>query len=170
MLTGRNLRPKDTSLLYGKTSDPYLVVKQGSRILARTATQRRTLNPKWNSISVNVRRLQRVEIQCWDYDVLTADDLIGTVTVSAEVFLTPGTKLALVGDDGLDVGLITVNSVVVERQEARRCSIVNMLQERIFVQEGVQGKSQGNRHMAEFHVFRVHNLQTRLCVGWETRY
>jgi len=162
VLSATGLPPKDKNLIYGATSDPYLIIRQGGREVARTPTIHRTLCPKWDTITVKLIPKQKVALECWDCDMLTADDLMGSATVPVEELLTPGAKIQLAEDSRKGAGVITVNSVKCQMQCTERCSIVNMMQERVHVHEG-------GGAAAYFHVFRVHNLDQRVCVTWKTR-
>ena len=162
-LSATGLPPKDKNLIYGATSDPYLIIRQGGKEVVRTPRIHHTLCPKWDIITVKLIPKQNVVLECWDYDMLTADDLMGSATVPVEELLTPGAKIQLEDSrKGSSAGVITVNSVKCQMQCTERCSIVNKMQERVHVHEG-------GGAAAYFDVFRVHNLDQRVCVTWKTR-
>ena len=162
-LSAAGLPPKDKNLVYGATSDPYLILLQGGKEVGRTCTMYHTLCPKWDRFSVKLNPNQEVVLECWDYDKLTEDDLMGSATVAVDEILRPGAKIQLQNSrKSSGCGVITVNSVNCQMQCTERCSIVNMMQERVYVLEG-------ENQTAHFHVFRVHNLDQRVCVTWKTR-
>ena len=58
--------------------------------------------------------------------------------------------------------MITVNSVKCQMQYTEDCSIINMMQELVYVRER-------DDVAAYFYVFCVHNLDQRVCVSWKCR-
>ncbi|XP_039312849.1 otoferlin [Solenopsis invicta] len=82
---GINLQPKDP--LSGK-SDPYLCVKLGKNSISdRKNYIPNQLNPTFGrmfEIEANFPQDYMLEIQVWDYDATTADDLIGVTRIDIE--------------------------------------------------------------------------------------
>ncbi|XP_025075892.1 otoferlin-like [Pogonomyrmex barbatus] len=85
VIKGINLQPKDP--LSGK-SDPYLYVKLGKNSISdRKNYIPNQLNPTFGrmfEIEASFPQDYMLEIQVWDYDVTTADDLIGVTRIDIE--------------------------------------------------------------------------------------
>lgn len=88
---GRNLVAKDRNLLglgLRTTSDPYVELYFGSRLIGKTSVIDKTLNPVWEDASFNwivgsgtLDRKRSVELRIWDKDVLSTDDPMGNVFI-----------------------------------------------------------------------------------------
>ena len=86
--SGTKLDKKD---LFGK-SDPYLIFNQvkadGKRYpVYKTEIIKKTLNPIWKEFTISLQKLCNGEldrplfVECYDWDSIGKDDLIGTFTV-----------------------------------------------------------------------------------------
>lgn len=86
---GRNLVAKDRDLLGRRTtSDPYVELYFGSRLIGKTAVIEKTLNPKWENETFDwivgwatLDRKRSVELRIWDKDFLSSDDPMGNVFI-----------------------------------------------------------------------------------------
>ncbi|XP_070528249.1 otoferlin [Cardiocondyla obscurior] len=82
---GINLQPKDP---FSGKSDPYLCVKLGKKSISdRKNYIPNQLNPTFGrvfEIEASLPRDYMLEIQVWDYDAATADDLIGVTRIDIE--------------------------------------------------------------------------------------
>ena len=82
---GIALKAEDTHLIHGRTSDAYLVFLQNGKRVGKTKVIRHNLNPDWPPTYIKVRRTEgTITIQCWDFDTITKDDLIGEVDVAID--------------------------------------------------------------------------------------
>jgi len=52
LATGHHLAARDTSLMYGRSSDPYVVFSQEGMVLATTEVILHNLNPVWSPVSI----------------------------------------------------------------------------------------------------------------------
>lgn len=91
ILRGVNLAAMDTNLIAANSSDPYCEVYVNGTKIGWTPTQFGTLNPIWGG-SMSTFRIEggggtKIEIKLFDYDELTADDPMGTVTFYASDLL-----------------------------------------------------------------------------------
>ena len=108
---GEDLAAMDTSLLHGRTSDPYLVFLQKGKEITKTEVVNHNLNPVWKPLKlVFLDRWTPVLVQCWDKDTLTQDDLIGKNEVPVQDLLTKDREIHLMCK-GKSSGKITVVSV-----------------------------------------------------------
>lgn len=85
ILRGVNLMAMDTNLISANSSDPYCEVWiNGTKKIGWTPTQTATLNPVWGgptgTFSFQGGGGTKVDIKLYDYDELTADDPMGTVS------------------------------------------------------------------------------------------
>lgn len=87
VLEGRNLVPKDSSML-GKrtTSDPYVKIIHGPRLVGKTAIIKQTLDPKWRGEVFRemlypsfLNLYKTIELSIFDNDLIGNDDPMGTV-------------------------------------------------------------------------------------------
>jgi tellurium resistance protein TerZ len=87
VLQGSGLVAKDRNLFGKKTSsDPYIEVWTSSNSISRvgkTATKKKTLEPKWNqTFEFKVKpQNQMIYLKIFDEDLLSAPDAMGTVTI-----------------------------------------------------------------------------------------
>lgn len=68
-------------------SDPYVIVKFGSKELGRTKTLDNQPNPVWNEnfyLDIDETETSAVILEVWDEDAMKRDEKIGTVTVPWE--------------------------------------------------------------------------------------
>lgn len=73
-----NLKAMDTN---GR-SDPYVVLKAGDKVIGKSKTIFRTLNPVWNErIECNISALSELLVQVYDHDRFSHDDLCGEVVL-----------------------------------------------------------------------------------------
>lgn len=102
--SGKDLLAMDVGFFDTGKSDPYLQIKQGcspvqgspTQEVARTSTKVKDLNPLWEEQTLNLNLDGMVTVTCWDKDFfIKGDDCIGSVTVSAEQFVTDGCSLHL---------------------------------------------------------------------------
>ncbi|OMJ77078.1 hypothetical protein SteCoe_23392 [Stentor coeruleus] len=79
-------------------SDPYLIIKskgKKSSEIHRTEVVKKSLDPVWGRFILSSSRLfkdnpeRRLIIECWDWDALRRDDLIGTAEVGIDELLLP---------------------------------------------------------------------------------
>eukprot|EP00286_Rhodomonas_abbreviata_P003608 CAMPEP_0181348054 /NCGR_PEP_ID=MMETSP1101-20121128/34203_1 /TAXON_ID=46948 /ORGANISM="Rhodomonas abbreviata, Strain Caron Lab Isolate" /LENGTH=607 /DNA_ID=CAMNT_0023460301 /DNA_START=157 /DNA_END=1980 /DNA_ORIENTATION=+ len=124
-LKGLDLRQMDG---FFAKSDPYLLFfrKRPDKSLEqvhRTETVTQNLNPTWKTVKVPLSDLcngdlkAKWKVECWDADLLTADDEIGGVETTVEEILTKPT-LPLIdreGRESLKCGSLIVTSSAVER-------------------------------------------------------
>ena len=96
-IKGEDLDKKD---LFGK-SDPYFILYKkmpdGSYSKAyQSKTIMKTLNPSWDKFKIRIWDLcgkdlvEGVKVECYDWDRLSSDDLIGEATFSLEKLMSPG--------------------------------------------------------------------------------
>jgi calcium/calmodulin-dependent protein kinase I len=82
--SGKDLAPKDAN---GK-SDPYLRVFCGP-YKYKTKVVKKTLDPVWSNeifeIPANFAKVNPIEIECWDWDVIGTDDFMGEFSFKADV-------------------------------------------------------------------------------------
>lgn len=108
---GTGLAAMDTSLLHGRSSDPYLVFVQYGKEIARTEVIDHDLNPVWKPLKLTfVDMWTPVSVQCWDKDTLTQDDFMGQNEVPVQDLLTMHREIHLMCK-GKSSGKITVDSV-----------------------------------------------------------
>ena len=97
IIRGENLDKKD---LFGK-SDPYFILYKkmpnGSYSKAyQSKTIMKTLNPSWDKFKVRTWDLcgksliEEIKVECYDWDRLSSDDLIGEATFTLEKLAAPG--------------------------------------------------------------------------------
>ena len=86
VLRARNLIAADR----GGTSDPYVRVHVGESVGVgkKTKVQMKTLNPEWNQ-SFNIflsgsKRREDLTVECFDYDMVGADDSLGKFQISLD--------------------------------------------------------------------------------------
>lgn len=101
-----DLPAADIKLIKKSSSDPYCVLRYGKH-KDRTKTIPEQLNPKWDHLSIfrlgsrigrwipgGARQVQPLEIEVYDEDQWSSDDLLGTTTIDlASLPLKPGTRL-----------------------------------------------------------------------------
>ena len=77
------LAGKDWSIIKGKTSDPYVNICIGNRIVKRTTIQYKTCNPEWDeSFQITVENgNDPVSLEIYDHDTLTENDPMGSVVI-----------------------------------------------------------------------------------------
>ena len=76
------LEGKDFTLLRKKTSDPYVNICVGDRIVKRTSIKYKTCDPEWNeSFQITVDRDERVSLEVFDHDQFTENDPMGSVVI-----------------------------------------------------------------------------------------
>jgi len=87
-LKGVKLAAKDGWLMGGK-SDPYFEIwdmspgEANKKLVARSETIMKTLDPNWKQVMCEVRAGQVLRIVVWDYDKLSSPDLIGYLDVGS---------------------------------------------------------------------------------------
>lgn len=96
ILRGINLLPMDTNLISADSSDPYCEVYVNEKKIGSTPTEYATLNPVWGG-PMSEFRIQgsggtKIDIKVFDYDVLSADDPMGTVTFHVRDLLARESK------------------------------------------------------------------------------
>lgn len=83
-LAGTNLTPHDA----GGTSDPYIVLRLGNQVVSGRADYvSKTVNPEFYrvyEIKATLPGQSRLSVECWDMDLVSSDDLIGSTTVDLE--------------------------------------------------------------------------------------
>lgn len=78
------LAGKDFSLLRKKTSDPFVNICVGDRIVKRTSIKYKTCEPEWNeSFQITVDGDDRVSLELYDHDQYTENDPMGNVVIFA---------------------------------------------------------------------------------------
>jgi len=84
ILRGVDLVAMDTNLISANSSDPYCEVYVNGKKIGWTPTQYATLNPVWGGPMSTFRIIggggTKIEIKLFDFDELSADDPMGTVT------------------------------------------------------------------------------------------
>jgi hypothetical protein len=79
------------------SSDPYIVLKNmNGDVVYKTEFVPKNLNPKWETFEVSLEKLcgnaslsdAEFIIECWDYDALSNDDIIGKAIVSLKDIVT----------------------------------------------------------------------------------
>ena len=93
-------------------SDPYVIVKlRGGHQTMRTTTKQDCNNPLWNeTLTLNYRSLKSdiIDLQVWDADVVTKDDLIGTCQLALSEIIDAQTppdtvySRTCIVDDGME--------------------------------------------------------------------
>ena len=111
-LSGRGLAFKDVvvaSLTHpiDRSSDPYLVLKQGDEVVTKTEVAKHTCDPDWRRLHLHLVADTPVVIEAWDWDRLSSHDLIGKATVSVEDLLV-NDKLIRLTSDGHTSGFVQV--------------------------------------------------------------
>ena len=98
-IKGEDLDKKD---LFGK-SDPYFILYKKmpngtySKVY-QSKTIMKTLNPSWDKFKVRTWDLcgksliEEIKVECYDWDRLSSDDLIGEATFTLEKITSPGAK------------------------------------------------------------------------------
>lgn len=110
LLRGNALTAKDFSVVGPGTSDPYVLMRMGTREY-RTATIKKNLNPVWcNAVGdffmFNKRQLLRISV--FDEDAVSADDIIGVnISRIGDIALTEKNTLELT-EDGEASGMLDV--------------------------------------------------------------
>ena len=71
---------------YLGSSDPYVAVKYGRLLVAKTHVKRKTLNPDWNQSFLfgPVSPTKRVAVEVWDCDPMGYDECLGCVLLNVE--------------------------------------------------------------------------------------
>jgi len=119
---GTELAAMDTSLLHGRSSDPYLVFCQNGKELGRTDVVEHDLNPVWKPLQLVFRdKWTPVSVQCWDKDTMTSDDFIGENDVPVSDLLTAHRVIHLFSK-GKSTGKITVDSVTMRSKTTANAS------------------------------------------------
>lgn len=104
VVSAKDLRAADWSFGGGK-SDPYCICKliSGSQVRSqfKTATIKKTLSPEWHHEATleGCRPGDRLEFTVYDYDLVGADDLLGTASIEYEEFFPHGFEGELMLDD-----------------------------------------------------------------------
>ena len=106
-LSGRGLAAMDYHVGSGRSSDPYLILKQSGNILVRTEAVQRSVDPEWKRLHLHLQPDLPIEVEVWDWDHMTQDDLIGTATVSFD-YLTMSGNLIQLKAEGKTAGFIQV--------------------------------------------------------------
>ncbi len=111
-VSGRGLATKDhrhVSLKHAieRSSDPYLIFKQGDEVVTKTEVVKHNCDPDWKRLHLPLIADTPVVIEAWDWDRITADDFIGVATVSIEDLLANG-KLIRLTSDGKTSGFVQV--------------------------------------------------------------
>ncbi|EMD45389.1 hypothetical protein KM1_067380 [Entamoeba histolytica HM-3:IMSS] len=79
--------------------DPYVIMKyteEGSPKVFKTSVQKNTSEPKWDQ-SIEVKELSgELVFECWDWDRMNSDDLLGTVKIPIPDFQEPEKTVTLV--------------------------------------------------------------------------
>lgn len=70
------------------SSDPYVVLKIGNRIVGRTPVVRFSLNPEWNhAIEIPLLHISNsLTFEIWDHDDVGSHDVLGTFEVNLSEF------------------------------------------------------------------------------------
>lgn len=83
ILKGKSLTPKDST-----TSDPYLIIKLGDKVITDKESLRpKTCNPAFHrsyDISTSLPGASTLTIECWDDDGFDFPDLIGATKIDLE--------------------------------------------------------------------------------------
>ncbi|OMJ84218.1 hypothetical protein SteCoe_14705 [Stentor coeruleus] len=125
-LKGEHLDEKDW---FGK-SDPYLIIYRS--LDSNTWTEvfkseviKDTTNPLWNQFSIPVQKLcngdmkKPIKIECYDWDTIGSDELIGTAIVDLEHLSQHGWRFELQTPEkklkGQNAGEIVVMDIIVKR-------------------------------------------------------
>lgn len=84
-------------------ADAYVEIRFGDQEVQRTSVCRKTLNPIWREdfrFEVSDETMlqdEPIELKVYDYDAITADDSVGTVTIDLNPLLSPDTANQLAG-------------------------------------------------------------------------
>jgi len=128
-LRGKSLAKKDFGL-FAKSDPYYIIQRQVSpnvwHDVFKSEVIMKNLNPVWKQCSIPVSKLcpnsmidDQIKIAVWDWDQLTAHDLIGTVTTTVnqlEQAMKSNSGLRLVDNKGKSGGDLMVNSFHIEKQ------------------------------------------------------
>ena len=132
----------------------------------------KSLNPQWRRLQLNLVPDIEVEIECWDWDRMTGDDLIGKTKCMPEELLREGCELVLYDNDFAGrptvTGTLCIKNVHVH-DEYSGGSIVSMCQAGVFFKEGdSEDVTDEDHHYVSIKLFRVHYLEQRLAVRYST--
>ena len=94
VLEGKDLAAKDSGFFFrtAESSDPYYIVKF-KKLSIKSEVQKQTLNPVWSRRVVDMGSIKAgetevLEITLFDRDLMTRDDFMGVVKVTAGELLT----------------------------------------------------------------------------------
>ncbi|CAB4396851.1 hypothetical protein RhiirA5_365104 [Rhizophagus irregularis] len=88
VVEAKNLKDED---LIGK-SDPYIKLILNENNTQATSTKSGDLNPTYNeTFTFNIDGHKHLDIECWDKDTVTSDDIIGKNDVSLSHVISKGT-------------------------------------------------------------------------------
>lgn len=79
----RKLKAMDTGFLQGASSDPYVIIKVGDE-KRKTSIVSKSLKPVWEEtfqIPIWGEPEEPMHVSVWDYDAMSADDVIGEVRI-----------------------------------------------------------------------------------------
>lgn len=90
VVEAKNLKDED---LIGK-SDPYIKLILNENNTQATSTKSGDLNPTYNeTFTFNIDGHKHLDIECWDKDTVTSDDIIGKNDVSLSHVISKGTAI-----------------------------------------------------------------------------
>ncbi|CAH8853665.1 unnamed protein product [Trichobilharzia szidati] len=92
MISGRNLKAGDKSMIGRHTSDPYCVIRVGARSF-NTSVVKETLEPVWNQhfeFIVDICHGQSVTVEVYDKDQGNKDDYLGCTSIPVESVFNEG--------------------------------------------------------------------------------
>lgn len=108
VIAGKSLAPKD----YNGKSDPYIVVSIGAEKKFKSKSKKATLEPQWDetfTIPFGECARKVLDIQCWDADVASSDEFMGSFSVPVDSIPLnqPVTNWYKLGSEGNRKGVVS---------------------------------------------------------------
>ncbi|EER02240.1 conserved hypothetical protein [Perkinsus marinus ATCC 50983] len=131
VIEASGLPAADINVISSNSSDPYTVLTLlEDNVTRKTKICKQTLSPVWNfectTMVVDVP-CQKMEVQVFDYDMASDDDLLGTAYIDL-TNLIPGEPangwLPLVGEDGKPAGAIHLELMIMYTPSSERIAFV----------------------------------------------
>jgi hypothetical protein len=166
-LHGEDLDAMDRSMLGTKSSsDPYVVIKdaKGKKIAATEVIQK-NLNPVWGPVVLEMPdEGSKILFECWDKDLLSSDDLIGTAEVQCSDLLIAETRIKLKRSAGMmslvtnakkRSGFLIVDEALVEGDEATTVAVADGGEDVTVLEESSEDLSSAKEKLlSEFAYFQ----------------